>query len=531
MKLEHKGGPKLKEKTEMIFGGKITKMEGMNIEDDGCWEYQQPDPHLYIRLDVPVCKIRIAYEMEEAMMDVSDEHMTVYYSKDGEDYSEDRTVKSWVQSDKGVQLDIQWETPVRSIRLDPVECTGKCKFRYFTLEALADLEDQNEKEKVIVLTHELSETGAPILACNIARKMKENGKGVTVLSLFPGNGYLESRYRESKIPLICLGSHPHAEQKWIRIDQKGEQKELTSEEHFAQEIKKLQKNGYHTVIANTVVSGICMKKLKECGFKIISLIHEMKTTIEYYGFVTPGKNVAKYADYVVFPNEFVRNDFKNVFGKISGKPFIHPQGVYLKKCEEERPEVLKKYQLDEKEYVMSSGTAELRKGVDLFVDAAIVLLNKKADIHFVWTGEFQNKELECWMKDQIRRSGFEENFHFVRFVKDSEEYGQILKNAKAFWGLSREDPFPSTVLEAMNNEVPVIGFACTGGIHVMLSEGRGILVDHFDLKQVVEKTCKILDGKNLKKKHMTAKARRYVQGLNFENYVAFLEECVNRVEN
>ena len=76
------------------------------------------------------------------------------------------------------------------------------------------------------------------------------------------------------------------------------------------------------------------------------------------------------------------------------------------------------------QYVMSSGTAELRKGVDLFVDAAIVLLNKKADIHFVWTGEFQNKELECWMKDQIRRSGFEENFHFVRFVKDSEEYGE-----------------------------------------------------------------------------------------------------------
>ena len=66
----------MKEKTEMIFGGKITQMDGMNIEDGGCWEYQQPDPHLYIRFDVPVCQIRIAYEIEEAMMDISGEQMT-----------------------------------------------------------------------------------------------------------------------------------------------------------------------------------------------------------------------------------------------------------------------------------------------------------------------------------------------------------------------------------------------------------------------------------------------------------------------
>lgn len=529
----------MEEKTVMLIGGKITGIEGMEIKGE-CWEFLQQDPHLYIQFEQPVQRISLNYKMEEASFDnrkdSSDgsdaygEQTTIYYSRDSEDYSEIYTVKEEFYLGKGMHMDIEWDKPVSSIRLDLVENKGQCRFSTFFLEGIPCVRGNDAKEKVIILTHELSKTGAPILAYNIAKKMKDQGKEVMALSLFPGNGYLEKRYGLEEIPVICLNSHPRDEQKWIRIDGEGKRIDLSEEEHFKHIAEKLWNNGYRTVIANTVVSGICIGKLKEYGFKVISLIHEMKTTIENYGFIEPGKSVAKYADYVVFPNEFVKEDFLTVFEKVNGKVAVRPQGVYLEESEGENLEILKKYGLEGTTYVMSSGTGELRKGVDLFVSGAIMLLNRKPDVHFVWTGDFQSKELECWLADQIHRSGYEGNFHFISFIKDNDTYGQILKHAKAFWGLSREDPFPSTVLEAMNYEIPVVGWSNTGGIHTMIENGGGILVDHFDMEEVVEKTCKILDRKIRTRKNMLTRAKKYAQSLNFEKYVEFLDECVKSIE-
>lgn len=469
-------------------------------------------------------------ELEIEQADFEQEILTVYYCNEDESFSEDRTIRKEITPGRQVIIEINFDNSAKMIRIDPIMANGKCKINKFKIacdcqEALFENEisrkivDVKDRERLVIVTHELSNSGAPILAYNIAKRMKESGKDVVVVSPQAGKSWLEKSYNELKIPLLIINEIIS-----FRVSQNNIY-QLTSDELLNKILRILRNKSYKTAIANTIVSGMYVKKLKEFDFKIISLIHEMKTTIKFYQFIEYGQMIARYADYIVFPNDFVKNDFYSLFKKINGESFIQAQGVYLEKNIEESLNVLEKNGLSGKTYIMSSGQCELRKGIDLFVNAALILLAQNYDIHFVWTGNFSNKELECWMMDQISRSGYEKNFHFISFIDDSKEYRTLLKNASAFWGMSREDPFPSTVLEAMDNEVPVVGFCGTGGIHIMLSDNRGVLIEHFDLQQVACQTIKLLEEEG-KRVQIIEKAKVYIKSLNLDKYIAFLEGCI-----
>ena len=63
------------------------------------------------------------------------------------------------------------------------------------------------------------------------------------------------------------------------------------------------------------------------------------------------------------------------------------------------------------------------------------------------------------------------------FLRDPDAF---FAAADAFLLTSREDPFPSVVLEALDVEVPVIAFADGGGYVELLDRGCGVLVPDFD---------------------------------------------------
>lgn len=513
----------------MFIDGKIIHLERMKMEEN-YWTSFEEDPQCFIFFKNPEKEIQLEYEIEESTF--QNETMTIYYSETDCSFTEEKCIKTPIHLHKKERIQIQFEHAIQYIRLDFMESKGSCNFKSFCLSGNEDLCQTNNKfkkllnsfkTKVVVVTHELSKTGAPILAYHIAVGLKKKKVDVLVLTLSFREGYLVEEYKKNRIPLLCLDGG-NENYKFFKVDQDGYLLDHLDQENIKNILNSLYENGYHTVIANTIVSGKYLKEFHDLGFKTISLIHEMKTTIEHYGFKPYGEIVSKYADCIVFPNEFVKEDFEKIYSSIQGEELIHPQGVYKKWIQIDQPSFLKKYQLEGKDYILSSGTAELRKGIDLFVSAAIMLLYQNSNLHFVWTGNFNDSELEIWMKDQIERSGFTSNFHFISFIQEEQDYIQILRNAKVFWALSREDPFPSTVLEAMAYEVPVLGFKNTGGIHTMLSEDRGTLIDSFDLNQVVEQTKHLLssdfDNKN--------KAKDYVDQMKFKDYVDFLLTCIKK---
>ena len=268
-----------------------------------------------------------------------------------------------------------------------------------------------------------------------------------------------------------------------------------------------------------------IRKLKDYDFKIISLIHEMKTTIELYGFYNYGKEISKYCDYIVFPDEIVANDFKKIFPKITGECMIRPQGIYLEKDIITEENDFSEYGFTINDYIiMNSGTCELRKGIDLFISAATILRKIcSKEIHFVWTGNFgNNKELERWMYNQIERAGLMEYIHIIPFIENQNKYKSLLSNIDIFWSTSREDPFPSVVLEALNYNIPVVGFKNAGGINTMLADSRGYLIEDFNVFEMAEISMNIIENElYVNNKDKIAEFLKY---LKFNKYVDFLVE-------
>ena len=412
-----------------------------------------------------------------------------------------------------IEKEIYFPYPAEAVRLDLSDQNVVVKIEKLeiasassenALNALKENMGQlGRKEKIAVLTHDMSNTGAPLLAYHIAEKLKENGRDVVVLAANHGDGFLEEKYAEKEIPIFYLHDNARNQISVGWCGTKGESKNWEAEEYLEYLMQLLREEGFYRVITNTVVSGKYVPLLKQYGFFIVSLIHEMKTTIELYGFLSPGESIAYYSDYIVFPDYSVQKGFETLFPVIGGKCSIRPQGVYMQVDEEGDSRFSFEeygFSLDQK-IVMCSGTCELRKGTDLFVSAAQILSRKEKaeEIHFVWTGRFSDPILEGWIYNQIRQSNLEGRVHFIPFIKDKQKYHELLRHADVFWLTSREDPFPSVVLEAMKYKIPVVAFKNSGGVNTMLDEGRGNLISEFDVLVVLEekKDCREEDSRML----------------------------------
>ncbi|MEY8375568.1 polysaccharide pyruvyl transferase family protein [Lachnospiraceae bacterium 56-18] len=500
------------------------------------WIFENNDPQIHLEFDKPVYSIRIVCNMK--IDGLTEWIANLYYRRYNEDFSEANCCKLALVSGEKKKWEIRFDFPVFYIRFDPVDFSCRCEVdklmiqpigeRDYIVDSLERKSVSAKSEKILVLTHDMSMTGAPLLAYHVAVGMKKKGVQVIVLTKKNGDGFLDSKYKKNRISVLNIAHHKENRIGYIDTLYN----HMVSEEYptFTEDtIHALREGGYKTVIANTVVSGEYIALFREYGFRIISLIHEMKTTIKFYGLMGYGNNIAKNADLIIFPNEYVMQDFNELFPQIYGKCIVQAQGIYMKnqEAEEFRTQCFEKYGIGEDDFVvMSSGTCELRKGIDLFVNAALILSsNEKANnIHYIWTGNFIDEELKCWLKSQIGKSGLDRYIHFIPFIKDTKEYSILLGRVNIFWALSREDPFPSTVLEAMKSSVPVVGFRGSGGIETMLSGDRGLLVEGFNLEKVVEITRSIYKQK-INCSEIVKKAKEYVEAMDFEAYVQFLYEC------
>ena len=496
------------------------------IHNQEKWNFINNDPQIEIKFDFPVRGIRIKAESNS---DFFSSCVEIYYKK--EDGSFDEEHKYSFSRDFCLETftDIHFDDFYDGFRIDLDKNNNQCSFSSFEVMPMNDMDFVKEMEKniglhrdegILLITHDLSNTGAPILAFNIANVLNKKLDVITLSLLTDPDSDVCMKYHNAQLPLFFIHDFSYAKYSYygdVPFHKYGSLENMKNNLFF----EAARNMGIRTVITNTVVSGSIVQLLKDYDFTIISLIHEMKNTILHYGFQRSGDLIAKYSDYIVFPNENVKQDFEDIYPKIYGKMMIRPQGVYLNsKFNEVEDIVFSEFHIDKStKYIMGSGTAELRKGIDLFIAAAISLGSKFENLHFIWTGPFHNDELASWMKLQIHKSGMEKRIHLLPFIKDSNIYKTLLSRAKAFWLTSREDPFPSVVLEALKFHIPVLGFDNSGGFSVMAQNNQAIGIKEFDIVQLVEKTEELLQGKSLIN---WENVDNFCEELDFEKYCDYL---------
>ncbi len=252
---------------------------------------------------------------------------------------------------------------------------------------------------------------------------------------------------------------------------------------IAATVAELRRDGFELAVANTTLSGIAVPHLKAEGFRVVSLIHELPGIIGELRAEESLAAILEQSDTIVVPAENVAHAIASDASQdVRRRIVVRPQGLYkeLEQPPDARMRLRRRLGIGaDSRIVLNVGFGDLRKGIDTFVHVAKLAAARAEDLHFVWVGNLHG-DAERWLSgdagDAVR-----DRIHFVPYEEDVAEF---YFGADAFFLSSREDPFPSVVLEALTAGLPVVGFVGASGTEELIAE-HGRLVDRDDLAGVV----------------------------------------------
>lgn len=353
------------------------------------------------------------------------------------------------------------------------------RFGYAYLEATYNVLRQDTcHKKLIVVSHDAYYHGAQFLALNIAKTLKEYFN-YHIQIFVCGEGGLLPKFEE-------IGVTHHV---YLLSD--------IEKEHLIQD---LYQQGYTKAIANTSVIGDLVESLCKQNIEVLSLVHEMKAVIKQYHLEDSISKISTFAKSIVFPSEVVKQDFVGFCNVDDKKVSIVPQGLfrrnrYKHNKMEARHKLLRELKINEdSKVVLNLAYGDLRKGFDIFVDSGIQSIQRNKNIHFLWVGHYE-ADLFRRLKTKISTAGCDDNFHFVGLQNDIDHY---YSGCDLFYLTSREDPFPSVVLDAMNAGLPILAFKNSGGFGDLVARGCGILVSIDDSQGIQESINSLLSDIELK---------------------------------
>ena len=256
---------------------------------------------------------------------------------------------------------------------------------------------------------------------------------------------------------------------------------------------RMKERGITRAILNTAVSGEFAAILKGGGFTLVSLIHELPGVIRSMGLGSSVAAIAEHADSVVFASTFVQAEFVKLVD-IRGEVHIRPQGVYKANRYKyaaaraaARREVRKLLGIDDgAAIVVNVGFGDERKGIDWFLDIASRVVEDVPGVHFVWVGRVHHVHAGSSVQRCRQENRYDKRIHMVGWREDPQLF---YAGSDVLALTSREDPFPSTVLESMDAGVPVVGFEGAGGFADLLRQGAGRLAPYGDLDAFARIVC------------------------------------------
>lgn len=336
--------------------------------------------------------------------------------------------------------------------------------------------------KILIICHEASLTGAPLVAYRMAESLSMSNE---VCILYMNDGPVLNLIK----PRISIIKYYQNENSLFeRVLNKILNRLLKNKSQFiSSHHKKINSFNPDLVILNSVASIPFLFQGKLISRKIIIYIHEMPFAINRFfkkmGYKLELFNLLKISKFLVVNN--ITKDF-----------FVNEIAIPKDKIEILEPSIDDSFFvpqfLEFKYHILLSGQGGWTKGTDLVSQLSFHLqyLCENKQIRIAWVGE-----VEWTYIDQI---SYELNLAGVTnceisFLGVLTDIKTVISESKIFISLSRADAMQTACIEAMALGKPIICFRGSGGIASLIENKCGLVVAYPDLNKFAESILYLLD--------------------------------------
>ncbi|MHB8321192.1 MAG: rhamnan synthesis F family protein [Acidithiobacillus sp.] len=379
------------------------------------------------------------------------------------------------------------------------------------LDALHTLDPQ--RETVLVVCHDGSRSGAPILGYNLVLDLLRQ---YNVVTLFLGPGpMLEACRALGSVVLGPVAHHRHP---------------LIADRTIA---AILERTALRFAIINSVEARFPLAALARRHVATVSLIHEFAAYIRPHGAFL---DTVRWSGATVFSSRLTRDDARDRHGELREIAFpVIPQGRCVlpggSTVRSAAPTVILRRAAPPTDFladglvVLGLGTVELRKGVDLFLDCAARVYRAAPNlpIRFVWVGKGYDPENDTdysvYLADQIQRAGLAQ---WVQFVDELPDLQGMYAAADLLLLSSRLDPMPNVAINALSEGLPVLCFDKATGIADILRDhglAESCVAPYLDTARMAEQILAIAHSPTLLRELAESAMRLAAETFQMPHYV------------
>jgi glycosyltransferase involved in cell wall biosynthesis len=366
--------------------------------------------------------------------------------------------------------------------------------------------NNNNLPAVVVVLHELSRSGAPILGLELTNFLK-NHRSIYIIAL--KDGPLRKYFEAMGIPVFICANEIEIEETLDIINPV-------------------------FCIVNSICSCNIVKSLSIFKIPFIVLIHEFACYINNPDLYIQAHSQASA---VLYPAKIVlENAIECVSHLKTSNTYVLPQG-FIQAPKSIDPakyaietdrfhSITKNISFPKPIVVLGAGSIEPRKGVDIFISTAQLLAEKHPELsfQFVWVGKYAWPQVELdyglYIKQQILKSGLTE---IVKFVDPIENLDIAYKSADIFYLCSKFDPLPLVSIEAMNYSIPLVCFESASGIaEYMLSDSRvsNMVVPYLSVHHAANKIKELIINPEMRSKMGNLQKEFTTQKFCMEHYAS-----------
>jgi glycosyltransferase involved in cell wall biosynthesis len=380
-----------------------------------------------------------------------------------------------------------------------------------------DLSRLDPARKIVLLvSHEASRTGAPILAYNIAAHLRDR---YNVVSLLLRGGPLVEDFAGCSAAVIG----PLSYLDWHEAEAR----------RLVERFNKFGRISY--AIVNSIESRSVISSLVKAGIPVVSLVHEFASYTQPRGAMS---EALEWATQMVFSADMTASSAVQELPTLSNRKIhILTQGRCIvpgaRQATATDTVALRRKMLPEGSedalVVLGGGAIQVRKGVDLFLAcaAAVMALAPRRRVRFVWIGHgydpVNDITYSSYLAEQIVRSGLGEMVAMIDEVTDLEP---AYAAAGIFFLSSRLDPFPNVTIDAALRGLPILCFEGGSGIATLLgadSTLRKCVVPYLDVHAAACVIAELADSEK-KRVRISEATRRFGEAtFDMARYVAQID--------